>query len=148
MVFSSCGLEMYPCGLETAPSRCRSWPRCYSSLLSSEPGRGTCTYPHLGTGTCTRLLRRAKCWKKTEEHYFRLHRPSGGISKFCVRTIQTHLFIKLTMYTMRGVQIMGWSVRMALMDCFTQNSGLNGGRNGSISFLTRPGRERRRKHDD
>lgn len=64
---------------------------------------------------------------------------SGGVSKSSFRTTQAYLFIKLTMYTMRGVQIMGWSVRMALMACFTQNSGLNGGRNGSISFLTRPG---------
>ena len=30
---------------------------------------------------------------------------------------------------------MGWSVRMALMDCLTQNSGFRGGRKGSISFL-------------
>lgn len=36
---------------------------------------------------------------------------------------------------MRGVQIIGWSVRMALMACFTQNSGFRGGRKGSISFL-------------
>lgn len=36
---------------------------------------------------------------------------------------------------MRGVQIMGWSVRMALMACLTQNSGFRGGRKGSISFL-------------
>lgn len=54
---------MYPCGLETAPSRSHSLPRCCSSLLSSEQGRGTCTYLHPGTGTYTRLLRRAKCYK-------------------------------------------------------------------------------------
>lgn len=30
---------------------------------------------------------------------------------------------------------MGWSVRMPLMACFTQNSGFRGGRKGSISFL-------------
>lgn len=36
---------------------------------------------------------------------------------------------------MRGVQIMGWSVRIALMACLTQNSGFRGGRKGSISFL-------------
>ena len=32
----------------------------------------------------------------------------------------THLFMKVTMYMRRGVQIMGWSVRMAFMACFTQ----------------------------
>ena len=47
----------------------------------------------------------------------------------------THLFMKLTMYTMRGVQIMGWSVRMALMHCFTQNSGLRGGGKGQTPFF-------------
>lgn len=31
---------------------------------------------------------------------------------------------------------MGWSVRIALMACFTQNSGFRGGRKGSISFLS------------
>lgn len=77
--------------------------------------------------------------KQTRIRYYRLFRQSGGISNSSFGITHTHLFIKLTMYTMRGVQIMGWSVRMALMDCFTQNSGLNGGRNGSISFLTRPG---------
>lgn len=30
---------------------------------------------------------------------------------------------------------MGWSVRIALMACLTQNSGFKGGRKGSISFL-------------
>lgn len=40
---------------------------------------------------------------------------------------------------MRGVQIIGWSVRMALMACFTQNSGFRGGRKGSISFLNMEG---------
>ncbi|CAH6777237.1 AABR07046713.2 [Phodopus roborovskii] len=31
-----------------------------------------------------------------------------------------YLFMKVTMYMRRGVQIMGWSVRMAFMACFTQ----------------------------
>uniref|UniRef100_A0A0E9SZC1 Secreted protein n=1 Tax=Anguilla anguilla TaxID=7936 RepID=A0A0E9SZC1_ANGAN len=35
----------------------------------------------------------------------------------------------------RGVQIMGWSVRMALIAWFTQYSGFRGGRNDAISFL-------------
>lgn len=30
------------------------------------------------------------------------------------------LFMKVTMYMRRGVQIMGWSVRMAFIACFTQ----------------------------
>lgn len=32
----------------------------------------------------------------------------------------THLFMNVTMYMRRGVQTMGWSVRMALIACFTQ----------------------------
>lgn len=43
----------------------------------------------------------------------------------CGRTRPTrdpsgYLFMKVTMYMRRGVQIMGWSVRMAFMACFTQ----------------------------
>lgn len=45
------------------------------------------------------------------------------------------LFMKVTIYMRRGVQIIGWSVRIALIACFTQYSGFNGGRKGSISFL-------------
>lgn len=46
-----------------------------------------------------------------------------------------YLFMKVTIYMRRGVQIIGWSVRIALIACFTQYSGFNGGRKGSISFL-------------
>lgn len=48
---------------------------------------------------------------------------------------RSYLFMKVTMYMRRGVQIIGWSVRIALMACFTQYSGFKGGRKGSISFL-------------
>lgn len=74
---------MYPCGLETAPSRSHSLPRCCSSPLSSEQGRGTCTYLHPGTGTYTRLLRRAKCYKTQKQMgmcYYWLFWQSGNIS--------------------------------------------------------------------
>lgn len=47
----------------------------------------------------------------------------------------SYLFMKVTIYMRRGVQIIGWSVRMALIACFTQYSGFKGGRKGSISFL-------------
>lgn len=46
-----------------------------------------------------------------------------------------YLFMKVTIYIRRGVQIIGWSVRIALIACFTQYSGFKGGRKGSISFL-------------
>lgn len=39
------------------------------------------------------------------------------------------------MYMTRGVQIIGWSVNMALMACCTQYSGFSGGKKGAISFL-------------
>lgn len=45
------------------------------------------------------------------------------------------VFMKVTMYMTRGVQIIGWSVSMALMACLTQYSGFSGGNNGAISFL-------------
>lgn len=47
----------------------------------------------------------------------------------------TYVFMKVTMYMTRGVQIIGWSVSMALMACLTQYSGFSGGNNGAISFL-------------
>lgn len=71
-----------------------------------------------------------KMKKKSQRYLSNKHQHSSLTFVF-----NPYLFIKLTMYMMRGVQIMGWSVRMALMACFTQNSGLSGGRNGSISFL-------------
>lgn len=43
--------------------------------------------------------------------------------------------MKVTMYMIRGVQIIAWSVSMALMACFTQYSGFSGGKSGAISFL-------------
>lgn len=49
--------------------------------------------------------------------------------------IFTYVFIKVTMYMTRGVQIMGWSVSIALMACLTQYSGFSGGNSGAISFL-------------
>lgn len=47
--------------LLTAPLRSRSLPRCCSWPPFSEPGRGTCTCPRQGTGTCTRWPRREGC---------------------------------------------------------------------------------------
>lgn len=47
--------------------RSRSLPRCCSWPPFSEPGRGTCTYLHPGTDTCTRWPRRAGCCGETGE---------------------------------------------------------------------------------
>lgn len=47
----------------------------------------------------------------------------------------TYVFMKFTTYIARGVQTIGWSVRMALIACFTQYSGFRGGKKGAISFL-------------
>lgn len=49
----------------------------------------------------------------------------------------THVFMKVTAYMARGVQTIGWSVRMALMALSTHCSGFSGGKNGAISFLCR-----------
>lgn len=51
----------------TAPPRSRSSPRCCSWPPFSEPGRGTCTYLHPGTDTCTRWRRRAGCCGETSK---------------------------------------------------------------------------------
>lgn len=46
-----------------------------------------------------------------------------------------YVFMKVTMYMTRGVHIIGWSVSIALVACWTQYSGFSGGKNGAISFL-------------
>ncbi len=46
------------------------------------------------------------------------------------------------MYMTRGVQIIAWSVSMALMACLTQYSGFSGGNNGAISFLFKKRRKK------
>lgn len=55
----------------------------------------------------------------------------------CQDADDTHVFMKVTAYMARGVQTIGWSVRMALMALSTQCSGFSGGKNGAISFLRR-----------
>lgn len=49
------------------PPRSHSLPRCCSLPPFSEPGRGTCTYLHPGTGTYTQWLRRAGCCRDITE---------------------------------------------------------------------------------
>lgn len=81
---SSCSWVYVPRFTLDSPPRSRSSPRCCSWPPFSEPGRDTCTYPHPGTGTCTRWLQRAGCCKDIKVSFTcgRQNFKEGGGSPF------------------------------------------------------------------